>query len=154
MEVNVNDENFYFILGYLANPIRRTLIEAEMHPNRQQSFVNDYSLLTENFSLPARTDRAPYYVWSEDANKWGLELRVYFLASNSLPEQFNDVETIANRPGYETYNHRINSVDIINRLFENGFILADQDYSRINEFVHRRLSEELLILYQDGYAIP
>ncbi len=119
-------EEFNQALGYLREPIREVLIEAEMPASSQNRFENIYLTSTDGRPLPNRTDSAPYYVWESGANKWGVELRLYFISDSNIPGSLRELCVNNNRHGYEKYNKRINNNEFIYNLFENGFVLGEQ----------------------------
>jgi hypothetical protein len=119
------------IRTYLADPNRNLLIEAEMSNSRRDSFVNQYEILTGNYPLPQNENEVPFLVLDPGSNKWGLELRGYFNSDDNIPDSLQNLCIANNRPGYEQFNTRLNNNEVILYLFENGFILGNQDYNRI-----------------------
>ncbi|MCJ7446119.1 MAG: hypothetical protein MUO72_00325 [Bacteroidales bacterium] len=80
------------------------------------------------FTVPSNSERNPYYVWSLDAppnDKWGIELRLYFISDENIPAPLNTLATENSRHGYEKYDKRINNNEFIWRLFQNGYKLGD-----------------------------
>lgn len=119
----MTNQNFFELAGYFANPIRNTRIEIEA----KESVINSYKETYENLtgtSLPIRTDSV--VTLPNNADKWGREMRLYFSCTNagSVPQSVNDQMTVGGRPGYDDWNKRLNSGDIIDRLFEYGFRLG------------------------------
>ena len=146
----MTDEEFYTYAGYLCNPERYSLIEAELPERRRIGFERDYADLTNNTTLPENTDQCPYFVMPDTADKWGLELRVYFWENDNIPEGLDNIVTIQNRPGYEDYNARINHNEFIYSLFQYGFILGnEQNEARIRE----RIPNEFIEFFADGYNL-
>lgn len=99
--------------------IRRTnqsvFIEAEGKPNVITSFINDYnSKYSEN--IDARTDGIIQL--QPNADKRGLELRLYFHDKTGVPAGITVTRTDAYRGNY---SYRINSVSIIKELFSLGY---------------------------------
>lgn len=119
-------EEFNQAIVYLRESNCEVLIEAEMPSSSQTRFENIYSTSTGGAPLPARTDCAPYYVWEPGANKWGVELRLYFVSDPNIPNALDEMCVNNNRPGYERYDKRINNNEFIYDLFENGFVLGEQ----------------------------
>lgn len=117
------------IIEYLSNPDKEVFIEAELHPRRRNSFEKEYQDFT-GLSVPTVSNISPYYVWGEETNKWGLELRLYFMSDENILEELENICVNNSRHGYEKYDKRINNNDFIYDLFKNGFILGLQDYSR------------------------
>ena len=148
----MNTEDLILIAGYLANPDRNTLIEIEMHPSSREKFESWYATASNNFPLPNRTDRSPYYIWPDDANKWGRQSRVYFTSNQNLPEIFNSIlepRSINTRHGYEKFDKRFNGNYIIDRLIELGFVVGTQDADRIKSFI----PEEYLEIFNLGFYL-
>ena len=98
-------------------------IEAEMSNGSKRKFDTRYKTLT-GASVPIISSSYPYYVWAPDANKWGVELRVYFQSDDTMPNCLQNIVTDNGRSGYEGYNARVNSNEVIWELFANGFILG------------------------------
>jgi len=142
----MNDQDFFTAVGYLANPIRETLIEIELPEKDRARFENDYANLTGNHPLPAITDRAPYCVWPDGANKWGIETRVYFISNANLPQPLYDVlepRKIQNRPGYDNWERRLSIKEITYQFFEHGFVIGTpQDETRIRVFIPNQFMNE------------
>jgi hypothetical protein len=149
----MTDQEFYLSVGYLSSSQRETNIEVEMPASRQLTFVPQYAGWTNNYPLPSRTDTAPYYVWKEGTNKYGLESRVYFVSNLNMPDSLKELlepRKTQNRPGYENWERRISQNKYIIRLFETGFILGPtQDAVRIRNLV----PEEFLNDFETGFNL-
>jgi hypothetical protein len=117
---------------YLSDPNRQTLIEVELPFGSRERFENTYANLTNNYPLPTNMAQAPYYVWDEGANKWGVELRLYFISDENLPAALASLCVNNNRHGYEQFDRRINNNDFIYDLFSRGYILDTQIPGRIH----------------------
>lgn len=90
-------------------------IEAEAKLNRIQRFIDNYNELRgENVNI----DSDGIIVLENDANKWGLELRLYVV---DRPPHFSELGFENNHYYRPEYSYRLNSRDVINRLFEAGF---------------------------------
>lgn len=119
-------EEIQSIIDYF-NSIRNTnriWIEAEMPDTSRGSFSTKYQRLT-GVSVPINSSSYPYYVWEPGTNKWGVELRVYFSLNDSTPACLRNLVTDNSRKGYEQYDVRVNSNDVIWEMFANGFVLGD-----------------------------
>jgi hypothetical protein len=127
----MTQEEFDNAVNYLSVPDRNTLIEAELPNSSQARFENLYTNLTNNHPLPAIVTEAPYYVWAPGTNKWGVELRLYFISDDNLPEALEELCVNNNRHGYEQYDKRINNNDFIYDLFTRGFVIGEQIAGRI-----------------------
>lgn len=99
-------------------------IEVEMPNTSKGAFDRKYQRMT-GYSVPLESDVYPYYVWPPGANKWGVELRLYFLSDASMPVFLQGVITANSRKGYEHFDFRINRNEIIWKLFANGFHLGN-----------------------------
>ncbi len=87
-------------------------IEAEARPSRLSSFYNEYNG-KYGPSINDATDGV--IVLDEDANKWGLELRLY------LHYQPTCMQATRNTVYRSEYFYRINDVDIIWEMFDLGY---------------------------------
>lgn len=114
----MTDQEFWELAGYFANPIRETRIELEGKTSHIESFMTK-----EKLTFPSISDSITYL--DEDANKWGLETRLYFIYKTSAPNLVSSSMTICNRYGYERWNQRLNSKEIITRLLKNGFVIGE-----------------------------
>ena len=142
----MDEYDFFEVLGYLTNPNKQCKLDAEMHPNVRDGFESRYVELT---GIVPQPDNRNYYIWSEDANKWGLELRVYFYAdSDNIPLTISS-KVVTSRPGM-IQNRRINGNDLIWHLIEYGFLLSDtQDEDRIRNMVPNQFIDD----FNRGYQI-
>jgi hypothetical protein len=111
---------------YFNQPTMQVYIEAEIAHSSRLRFEEEYAGLTNNSPLPIQTDEKPYFVLDSTADKWGIELRIYFIDDN-IPNFLDAISTSNTRPGYEAYNRRINKNELINYLFSRGFRLGAQD---------------------------
>ena len=133
---NVGMDELYEIATYLARPETKTDIHAELHPNAQGDFNAEYAAATDGYPLPPESDRAPYYIWHPNVNKFGRQLRIYFLRVPPEPPPIQSLYTDKNkwRGGY-----RINHSNLVMQLFECGFVLgSDQNGDRIEDFMRCR----------------
>jgi hypothetical protein len=135
----MTDKDFYIMAGYLANPIRQSLIEVEIPAKDKSRFENDYTNSTGNYPLPIINNKAPYYIWPNGTNKWGIEARLYFISNTNLPQTIHvelEPNKFQNRPGYNNWKRRMSKKDHIYRLFTAGFVLGTpQDENRIRAFI-------------------
>jgi hypothetical protein len=128
----MTNKEFNQAVAYLSNPNRQTFIEAELIDSKRINFENKYLRLTNNYPLPTDSTSSPYFVWRAGTNKWSVELRIYFIADENIPQFLNTISTSNTRYGYEKYNRRINRNTFIYDLFARGFVLGDQITGRIN----------------------
>ena len=87
-------------------------IEAEGKPSRLKNFYNEYN---STYTPSIDNDSDGIIVLEEDANKWGLELRLY------LHEKPSFVDVTKNKVYRSEYPYRINDVAIIKEMFELGY---------------------------------
>jgi len=141
----MTDSEFFEILGYLTSPERNTKLDAETHPRSQNSFEERYVQLT---GIQPTEDNHNYYVWDQNTNKWGIELRIYFNGSDHIPALLTEM-TVSARPGFG-YNMRVNNNDFIWRLIEYGFSLRDdQNSNRVRQLVH----SDYINAFENGYNL-
>ena len=143
----MTDQDFFELAGYFANPIRSTRIEIEAKENILNDYKAIYKDLTGN-SLPIGADSVVKL--PNNADKWGREMRLYFSLTNedNTPQSVDKQMTVGGRPGYDTWNKRLNSRDIIDRLFEYGFRLGDiQDLDSIQSLIPVEFEED----FQRGF---
>ncbi|MBN8680867.1 MAG: hypothetical protein J0M29_21765 [Chitinophagales bacterium] len=143
----MTNQNFFELAGYFANPTRNTRIEIEAKQSVINAYKDTYKQLT-NTSLPIGSDSV--VVLPNSADKWGREMRLYFSCSNlkNVPQSVNNHITVGGRPGYDDWNKRLNSGDIIDRLFEFGFRLG---HPQDHEFIKDQIPEEYMKDFQGGY---
>ena len=148
----MKDEEFYTVIGYLTNPIREILTEVELPEHSRYRFENDYSSITSKFPIPDIVDTLPYYVWSNDDNKWAIETRSYFVSNGNMTGTLNailELRGIQNRRSYENWQRRISTKEVIYRLFNSGFIFSDaQDETRILAFVSNNFIDAFKVGYE------
>lgn len=142
----MNANEFFEILGYLANPERQCKLDAEMHAKSRHRFESRYISLSGETPQP---DDQNYYILHDDADKWGVELRIYFNADKSCLPQAIQSMVVSPRPGGR-YNTRINNNELIWDLIEHGFLLGDgQDIERIKNYV----PAEYLADFEHGFSM-
>ncbi len=132
----LSDDHLYAVATYLARPDVRTAIDAELPARQQSRFEAEYRQATGNYPLPSDSSTPPYYVMGDEKDKQGRELRIYFERVVPEPPIFRGLYTDRNKwkSGY-----RINHSNLVEQLFECGFVLGPiQDPERIAEFMRRR----------------
>lgn len=116
----MTDLEFHDCLNYLNVRKNTVWIEVEMRHKDKVRFDTRYIGYT-GAAVPINSDTYPYYVWGANAapnDKWGIELRLYFISDNNLPVQLIPITKNNNRPGYTNYDKRINNTML---LFGNFF---------------------------------
>lgn len=141
-------EEFFRWAGYLANPVRRTSIHVELHPERQKEFCEEYLGLT-GVPLLLSGEEAPFYVWPQGVNKWGVQRRVYFFGlQNDMP---GAPERVAVRKGRVEGQWRINSKWFIPELWKYGFLIGD-NFDQVDR-VRQRIPDKNMQHFEEGLSI-
>ncbi|MBL7965647.1 MAG: hypothetical protein JNK09_01520 [Prolixibacteraceae bacterium] len=128
-------KELFEIAGYFANPIRNARIEIEARVKTINAYIPTYNRIT-GAPFPINTDSV--YELPNNADKWGREMRLYFNCTNaaSVPVLVGQLMTVGGRPGYDNWNQRLNSRDIIDELFTVGFRLGNpQNLAEIQTFI-------------------
>lgn len=97
---------------FIKSTGEHVFIEAEARPSRLASF---YSRYNGQYSPSVNNSTDGIIVLDEDANKWGLELRLY------LHNNPTCMSATRNRVYRTEYSYRINDVDIIWEMFDLGY---------------------------------
>lgn len=87
-------------------------IEAEGRPSRLKNFYGEYN---SRYSPSINDFTDGIIVLDEDANKWGLELRLY------LHDNPSCIRTTHNTVYRNEYAYRINDIGIIKEMFDLGY---------------------------------
>lgn len=87
-------------------------IEAEGRPSRLRSFYAKYN---SNYSPSINDNTDGIIVLDEDANKWGLELRLY------LHHKPTCIASTHNTVYRSEYSYRVNDVAVIWEMFDLGY---------------------------------
>lgn len=90
-------------------------IEAEGRPGRLKNFYSEYNAKYSPTISNATGATGGIIVLEEDANKWGLELRLYL---NHKPDFVQVTKTATYR---NDYPYRINDTKLIQELFDLGY---------------------------------
>lgn len=91
-------------------------IEAEGRPSRLKNFYDEYN---SKYTPSINDNSQGIIVLSEDANKWGLELRLYLHHSPSC------IHATRNRAYRNDYEYRINDANVIRELFDMGYRIGE-----------------------------
>lgn len=102
------------LLEFLRN--EEFFIEAEARPSRMRNFVDKYNTAYGE-SLTFQDNGM--IILQEDANKWGLELRLYVY--NRPPENIYQLGFTHNDAYRDDFSYRLNDNDVVNFLFEQGY---------------------------------
>lgn len=122
---------YFQALGFLA---ARSRIEAIVPSKAREGFEQTYARSTGEKAVPGRD---MYYLHADPkVDKWGVELRVSFLASDNERHAIETAMEITTVAGSEPGEHRINNNGFIWRLFQTGFRLGlEQELNRILRLV-------------------
>ncbi len=94
---------------------QEVFIEAEGKPSVIFKFIDHYN---SNYGHCIDESEDGIIVLQKDANKWGLELRMYFNDKSGVPAGIHVTKT----KGYRgDYSYRINDIDLINEMFSLGY---------------------------------
>ena len=97
---------------FIKNSRDNVFIEAEGKPSRLKKFYTEYN---EMYSPSINNNTNGIIVLEEDADKWGLELRLY------LHHRPNCIGVTRNRVYRSEYEYRINDINVIRDMFELGY---------------------------------
>lgn len=137
--------NFFVSVGYLASNERQTKLDAELHKRAQSRFESKYQAIT---GVTPKSDDVNYYLLHKDADKWGVELRIYFISNSNMPLYLKG-RVVDPRPGGR-YDSRINDNKFIWKLIEYGFRLSDeQDTDLIASYIPEAYNED----FQNGLGL-
>lgn len=101
--------------SFIRNSEQHVFIEAEGKPDTISNFISSYNGQYKP-AISVNTDGIIQL--QPDANKWGLELRLYLHTKTGVPAGL----TVTHNDAYRgNYSYRINDVDVIRGLFELGY---------------------------------
>ncbi|MCI5935670.1 MAG: hypothetical protein MRZ65_09190 [Lachnospiraceae bacterium] len=100
---------------YIRMTGQDVFIEVEGKPDKIDAFINQY-----NFKYSPAISRFVdgIITLQPDANKWGLELRLYLNDKDGLPKGLSITHNDAYRGNY---SYRINDIGVIRELFDLGY---------------------------------
>ena len=126
----LSEEDLRELATYLANPQVRTEIHAEMKPERRNDFENMYRAATDGYQLP-NPGQGSYIVLQDDANKQGIQLRIYCDLLPNAPASVVGMLTDQRTKASGTIRGRINGYNIVEQILECGFVLGLNSDSQI-----------------------
>lgn len=109
--------NIKELVDWIRSSKQQVLIEAEAKPSRMSSFIAEHNAA---YSRTVSTNDEGIVLLQDDANKWGLELRIYFQNKRGMPSAFSAIAKV-NNTYKDQYLYRINDNEIIEELFSNSF---------------------------------
>lgn len=136
----LGEDALYTVATYLAQPDVRAELHAELPERHRAQFETEYAEATREHPLPTEQRGGSYYVWGDDTNKFGRELRIYFVRVAPEPPLIRGLYTDHGKWHGRSDRYRINHSDLVMQLFECGFVLGDNsaNQDRIDEFMRRR----------------
>lgn len=144
LNINVDDDDFCFILGYLATPGRVGLVEAQIPEDRVSVFERaypgqDYYVITQGETSGGNT------------MKQGCQFRIYFDRIRNCPSVLSPYLG----EGNSSYVKRINKGAFIEDIVEHfGFQFGTyQDVNRIRNCVMERFPMHITN-FDAGFNIP
>ena len=102
------------LLDYLRG--QECFIEAEARPSRMRNFINEYN---RKYGEALSIHDDGMILLQEDANKWGLELRLYVRACP--PANIKSLGFTHNDAYRNDFSYRLNDNDILEYLFDHGY---------------------------------
>lgn len=127
------DEGIKKLARYLISGNRNIRLEAEAKEERLRSFFEEYGNIT-NERLTFNTDGI--VLLQDDADKWGLELRIYISDTTNFPQEYSRYLTTNTRfeEYYQAYDARLNNNNLIIQLIRIGFRIGNaQDVPLIRQ---------------------
>lgn len=112
-------EELLSFLDEIRNNNGSFFIEAEAKLARMNTFINRYN---EENRIPINNNSEGIIILQDNANKYGLELRLY--VPIEPPKTISQL--FSRTKGYRgEYPYRLNDNDIIYALFENGCVVGE-----------------------------
>ena len=102
------------LLDYLRT--QECFIEAEARPSRMRNFINNYN---RNYGERLTIHDDGMILLQEDANKWGLELRLY--VRTCPPVNIMNLGFTHNEAYRNNFTYRLNDNGIVEFLFDHGY---------------------------------
>ena len=100
---------------FIKDSQQNVFIEAEGKPNVINKFIKDYNA---KYSPMININTDGIIKLQPDANKWGLELRLYLHDKSGIPSTLKVTRNMQYRGDYI---YRINDVAVIKKLFDLGY---------------------------------
>lgn len=103
------------LLNFLKSEID-FFIEAEAKKDRMMNFIQNYNA---SYSSAITLSSNGVILLQDDANKWGLELRVY--VRSCPPATVKSLGFTHNNAYRDNYSYRLNNNQIVEFLFSKGY---------------------------------
>ncbi len=118
------DQGITKLASYLISGNRNIRLEAEGKRERLRSFFNEYGNITGE-PLTFNTDGI--VLLQDDADKWGLELRIYISDITNFPQEYSAYLTSNTRfeAKYKAYAARFNNNELIMQLIRTGLRIGE-----------------------------
>lgn len=94
---------------------QKVFIEVEGKPSDIKRFISEYNV---KYGGDLDKHEDGIIILKDDANKWGIELRMYFNDKTGIP---SGVNVTKNRVYRSEYFFRINDVNLIRQMFSLGY---------------------------------
>ena len=135
-------DRLYVIATYLARPETLAEFHAELPKKQRANFEAGYAAATSGYPLPTHGRKDPYYVWSKNPNKRGIQLRIYFARVSPEPPLMRGLCTDHGKWYAKRGLWRINHSNLVMQMFECGFVLGKNSghEQRIADFMKVRFS--------------
>lgn len=91
-------------------------IEAEARPSSMRNFIDKYN---SSYGETLSINDDGIILLQEDANKWGLELRLY--VTNCPPANVKCLGFTHNEAYRNNFSYRLNNNEIVKYLFDQGY---------------------------------
>lgn len=143
------EEKFFQWVGYLANPVRRTEIHVELPRKKEERFRAEYQELTGEILSLEGDNKAPFNVYPDGPNKWGIERRVIFQGEEGTwPQALQNTKVTTGRV---KASWRINNKQLVTDLFKMGFRIG-YNTDRSQE-IQARVPKEFMPSFYSGLKL-
>lgn len=148
----------YMWAGFFANPARSTEIEAEMKADFIPRFTDRYrELAGQNAPMPPPKG-PPLTILKDTADKWGTELRLYFMSDRNVWIQLPDPTVEVTRDTRWSSHkkgpyHRISVSGFVAHMFDLGFYLGPYKHKRDYQRIRANVPEKFLAAFDKGYEL-
>ena len=110
------------LVDYIREKQMHVRIEIEARPDVIRRFVSNHN---SRYGCSITENSSGIIKLKPDADKWGVEQRVYFTGNEDFPTDFSSLLRGNNTYHSDLYPYRINHVGVVTGLFDNGFVVGD-----------------------------